>query len=122
MLGTLQRPTHGLGMRGGKIALFVGACLALALVPANVRAAPESRQIKVKIAGPGNSSQVVSMRVHEVPVDPPSVEANQARLKGKDLVLGVVVDGKAMAYPIRYLAMHEVVDSEVGGSPLALTW
>ena len=122
MLGTLQRPTHGLGIRGGKIALFVGACLALALVPANIRAAPESRQIKVKIAGPGNSTQEVSMRVHEVPVDPPSVEANQARLKGKDLVLGVVVDGKAMAYPIRYLAMHEVVDSEVGGSPLALTW
>ena len=122
MLGTLQRPTHGLGIRGGKISLFVGACLALALVPANIRAAPESRQIKVKIAGPGNSTQEVSMRVHEVPVDPPSVEANQARLKGKDLVLGVVVDGKAMAFPIRYLAMHEVVDSEVGGSPLALTW
>ena len=122
MLGTLQRPTHGLGIRGSKIALFVGACLALALVPANIRAAPESRQIKVKIAGPGNSTQEVSMRVHEVPVDLPSVEANQARLKGKDLVLGVVVDGKAMAYPIRYLAMHEVVDSEVGGSPLALTW
>ncbi len=122
MLGTLQRPTHGLGKRGGKIALFVGACLALALVPANIRAAPESRQIRVKIAGPGNSTQEVSMRVHEVPVDPPSVEANQARLKGKDLVLGVVVDGKAMAYPIRYLALHEVVDGQVGGSPLALTW
>ncbi len=122
MLGTLQMPTHGVGIRGSKIALFVGACLALALVPANIRAAPESRQIRVKIAGPGNSTQEVSMRVHEVPVDPPSVEANQARLKGKDLVLGVVVDGKAMAYPIRYLALHEVVDSQVGGSPLALTW
>ncbi len=122
MLGTLQRPTHGLGKRGGKIALFVGACLALALVPANLMAAPGSRQIRVKMAGPGNSTQEVSMRVHEVPVDPPSLEADQARMKGKELVLGVVVDGKAMAYPIRYLAMYEVVDSEVGGSPIALTW
>ena len=122
MLVTVQRPTHGLGMRGSKIALFVGACLALALVPGNIRAAPESRQIRVKMAGPGNSTEEVSMRVHEVPVDPPSLEADQARMKGKDLVLGVVVDGKAMAYPIRYLAMHEVVDSQVGGSPLALTW
>lgn len=122
MLVTVQRPIHGLGMRGGKIALFVGACLALALVPANLMAASGSRRIRVKMPGPGNSTEEVSMRVHEVPVDPPSVEANQARLKGKDLVLGVVVDGKAMAYPIRYLAMYEVVDSEVGGSPLALTW
>ena len=122
MVVTVQRPTHGLGMRGCKIALFVGACLALALVPANLMAASGSRQIRVKIAGPGNSTEEVSMRVHEVPVDPPSLEADQVRMKAKELVLGVVVDGKAMAYPIRYLAMYEVVDSEVGGSPLALTW
>ena len=122
MVATTHKPAFGLRIRGYRFTPMVGAFLALALVPANIMAAAGSRQIRVKIAGPGNSTEEVSMRVHEVPVDPPSVEADRARMKAKELVLGVVVDGKAMAYPIRFLAMYEIVDSEVGGSPLALTW
>ncbi len=44
------------------------------------------------------------------------------RFPNDDLVLGVVVDGKAMAYPIRYLAMSEVLNDRVGDTPLAPSW
>ncbi|MFQ5664768.1 MAG: DUF3179 domain-containing (seleno)protein [Terriglobia bacterium] len=73
-------------------------------------------------ARPGGPLEEVEVGVSEVPVDPPSVPAAKAQLKEDELVLGVVVDGHAMAYPIRYLALYEVVDDRVGGTPLAPTW
>jgi hypothetical protein len=73
-------------------------------------------------ARPGGPVERVEVGVWEVPTDLPSVPAREARLKDDDLVLGVVVDGQAMAYPIRYLALFEVVDDRVGETPLAPTW
>ena len=60
--------------------------------------------------------------VHEVPVEPPSVAAGEADLADDELVLGVVIDGRAMAYPIRYLATTEVINDRVGETLLAPTW
>ena len=71
---------------------------------------------------PGAPERLVEVGVHEVPVDPPSVSAAEAALGDDELVLGVVIDGRAMAYPIRYLALTEVVDDRVGDTPLAPTW
>ena len=71
---------------------------------------------------PGAPAEDVEVKVHSVPVDPPSVPAPEAKLPDEDLVIGVVVDGKAMAYPVRYLALHEVVDDRVESTPLAPTW
>lgn len=71
---------------------------------------------------PGAPAEDVEVKVHAVPVDPPSVPASEAKLPDDDLVLGVFVDGKAMAYPVRYLAVSEVVDDRVGTTPLAPTW
>lgn len=71
---------------------------------------------------PGAPARMVEVGVHEVPVDPPSVSAGDAELDDDELVLGVVVDGRAMAYPIRYLAASEVLDDRVGETPLAPTW
>ncbi len=39
-----------------------------------------------------------------------------------DLVLGVVINGKPVAYPVRYIAMYEVLDDHVGSTPIAATW
>jgi len=50
------------------------------------------------------------------------VSVDQAPLEDKDLVLGIVKDGQAVAYPVRFLAMSEIVDSEVGNTPVAPTW
>lgn len=73
-------------------------------------------------ARPGGPLEEVEVAVHEVPVDLPSVPADKAQLDDDELVLGVVVDTQAIAYPIRYLAMFEVVDHRVGDTPLAPTW
>lgn len=70
----------------------------------------------------GGPMEEVEVAVHQVPVDVPSVDANQASLDDDDLVLGVQIDEQAMAYPIRYLAMYEIVDDRVGDTPLAPTW
>jgi len=64
----------------------------------------------------------MEMRIHEAPVDPNSVAADAAQLQDDELVLGVVVDGQPMAYPIRYLATVEVLNDRVGDTSLAPTW
>lgn len=71
---------------------------------------------------PGMPAREVSVGVHESPVDLPSVPASKAGLEEKELVLGVLLDGEAMAYPIRYLALYEVVDHRVGKVPVAPSW
>lgn len=71
---------------------------------------------------PGGPTELVTVEVHEAPVDPPWVSAAEAELAVDELVLGVVVDEQPMAYPIRYLALTEVLDDRVGTSPLAPSW
>ena len=43
-------------------------------------------------------------------------------LKDKDRVLGVVVEGDARAYPIRVLNWHEIVNDEISGKAVAVTY
>lgn len=71
---------------------------------------------------PGGPLEEAEVGVHEVPVDLPTVSAAQAPLQDDELVLGVVVGDRAVAYPIRYLALFEVVDHRLGDTPLAPTW
>ena len=71
---------------------------------------------------PGGPMEEVEVRVHEVPVDLPLIDADKAPLHDDDLVLGVADNEHQVAYPIRYLAMSEVVDGYVGETPVAATW
>ncbi len=73
-------------------------------------------------AHPGGPIEDVEMDVHEVPVDPKTVTADEATLEDDELVLGLVIEGEPIAYPIRYLAMYEVVNDRVGDTPLTPTW
>ena len=83
----------------------------------------QERKVKgVMQPRPGAPAEEVEVAVHPVPVDPPSVSAEEADLPDDDLVLGVVVDGKPMAYPIRYLALTEILDDRVGDTPIAPSW
>ena len=43
-------------------------------------------------------------------------------LDAKDRVLGVYLNGEAKAYPIRILNWHELVNDEVGGDPVLVSW
>ncbi len=54
---------------------------------------------------------------------PKFVAASKARfLDGKDGVLGLVRNGEAKAYPIGIMNWHEIVNDEVGGQPVAVTY
>ncbi len=83
----------------------------------------ESKTVKAYVQlRPGGPRELAEMRVHEAPVDPETVAADQADLPDDALVLGIDVDGHAVAFPIRYLAMYEVVNSHAGQIPVAPTW
>ncbi len=75
--------------------------------------------VQLRPGGPMIESEV---KIEEVPVNPPTISAEQSELPDDDLVLGVVAGGRAMAWPIRYLAQFEVVNDTVGGTPLTPTW
>jgi len=44
------------------------------------------------------------------------------RLADDDRVVGIVVGGEARAYPLRVLVYHEVVNDEIGGTPVAIVY
>ena len=44
------------------------------------------------------------------------------KLQGDEPVVAVSVAGDARAYPVRYLIFHEVVNDEVGGVPIVVTF
>lgn len=55
---------------------------------------------------------------------PKFVPADQTKkfLSDKDRVLGIALFGGAKAYPIRILNWHEIVNDEINGHPITVTW
>ena len=53
---------------------------------------------------------------------PKFVGAGQARLADGDRVLGVMLNGRARAYPVRILNWHEVVNDYFGNRPVVVTY
>lgn len=51
-----------------------------------------------------------------------SVEQADHLLKPDDMVMGIAADGVAKAYPIRILNWHEVVNDEIVGQPVLVSW
>ena len=39
-----------------------------------------------------------------------------------EMVLGVVFDGEARAYSVNMLSSHEIVNDNIAGRPIAVTW
>lgn len=55
--------------------------------------------------------------------DPVFAAAGEAgHMKGDEKVIGVEHNGDARAYPIRILSWHELVNDNVGGEPLLVSW
>ncbi len=55
--------------------------------------------------------------------NPKFVAAEQADFPTPDeRVVGVTVNGEARAYPIHILNGHEIVNDEIQGQPIAVTW
>jgi hypothetical protein len=54
--------------------------------------------------------------------DPQFLPANQASLQDEELVMGLAIDGEAKAYPVTVLRFREMVNDEVAGWPVLVTW
>lgn len=55
--------------------------------------------------------------------DPPTMPGSKARyLRGKEKVFGIVVNGEARAYPLRFLSWHEMLNDSLGGEPITLSF
>lgn len=55
--------------------------------------------------------------------DPPHVPAREAkRLRDGEQVFGIVLEGEARAYPLRYLSWHEMTNDVLGGEPFVLSY
>ncbi len=65
--------------------------------------------------GPGQAFTVLD--------DPPMVPASSASwLKDDDVVLGIVGDGEAHAFPAAQLAYHHIVNTTIAGEPYLVTY
>jgi hypothetical protein len=58
-----------------------------------------------------------------VPIySPRFVPPDEATLRPKELVMGLEINGDARAYPVGMLRTREIVNDEVGGTPVLVTW
>ena len=54
--------------------------------------------------------------------EPEFVKASDSPLHEDELVMGVAIQGEAKAYPVSVLRFREMVDDELGGLPILVTW
>ncbi len=68
--------------------------------------------------------QVLERDAFPVLDDPPTVTVDKVlkRLSAYDMVIGVVQNGVARAYPIAVMGVHELVNDTVGGTPITVSW
>jgi len=54
--------------------------------------------------------------------EPDFVTAADSPLHEDELVMGVAIQGEAKAYPVTVLRFREMVDDELGGLPILVSW
>ncbi len=54
--------------------------------------------------------------------EPRFVAAADAPLEDDELVIGISLEGESKAYPITVLRFREMVNDELGGLPILVTW
>jgi len=57
------------------------------------------------------------------PIYTPSfASADDAPMEESELIMGVAIDGQAKAYPVNVLRFREMVNDELAGWPILVTW
>ena len=54
--------------------------------------------------------------------EPIAGSPDEVELDADELVMGVSINGESRAYPIRVLRFREMVNDELGGTPILVTW
>ena len=66
--------------------------------------------------------QVLELDEIEPIYDPVFETKGRTRLGDEQLVMGVALNGEAKAYPVSLMQVREMVNDEVGGTPVLVTW
>lgn len=103
----------------------IGAILLFALVA--IRYYPSNEQAVIDTNAIVPESKIVSGGVGKdgIPsIDEPKFVSTQEAtfLKEEDKVIGVSINGVAKAYPLSILVWHEIVNDEINGLPIAVTY
>jgi hypothetical protein len=111
------------------IALLLAGCGTKTTAPPTTQAYPtsesqvtESPERKVTDMPEYTWSQLLSRDAIQPIYNPEFVPAGQAGYADDELVMGVAINGEAKAYPVGLLNSREMVDDELGGIPILVTW
>ena len=80
------------------------------------------RGVKLADIAPGYFDSVSSRDAFRPIYDPVIAPGSEARLDEDDLVIGVSLAGESRAYPITTLRIREMVNDELAGVPILVTW
>ena len=78
--------------------------------------------VKLADIAPGYFDSASSRDAFRPIYDPVIARGSDARLEPDDLVIGVGLGGESRAYPIISLRAREMVNDELGGVPILVTW
>lgn len=71
---------------------------------------------------PGGFLQIMGRDLIQPVYDPRFVDANEIGWPDDADVIGVEIDGAARAYPVGFLSGREMVNDEIAGIPILVTW
>ena len=66
------------------------------------------------------TTEIYTLSLHDAL--PIFVSPDEATLLPEELVMGLEINGDARAYPVGMLRIREIVNDEVGGTPVLVTW
>ncbi len=119
---------------------FVGVAGAAIISIAMILVFLQPSHVQQQVTNSQQTAAVTNGTKHIVPLDEikwggvpkdgiPSIDrpkfvqaSNVAFLKDDDLVIGLTLNGQARAYPLLILVWHEIINDNVGGTPIAVTY
>jgi hypothetical protein len=111
------------------IALLLSGCGAGISTPSTTQASPASEspvadtpEQRMTEMPEYTWSQLLSRDAILPIYEPEFVPADQAGYADDELVMGVAIAGEAKAYPVGLLNSREMVNDELGGTPILVTW
>jgi hypothetical protein len=112
----------------GRRNLLVKAIAVLAMVLTLVVSgfAADAQPKREKRRGPRDRSKMMHINEKGYPlnVNPEIAGVDNTPMADEDIVMGIVIQGEARAYPVNYMngPRNEVVNDQLGGSSIAATW
>ena len=122
---------HTLSMRLGKAFLLALVTLLALAACSGQPAESQSVETPTAVAGTtgteGDDYEIVTLLPADaIPsIDNPQfygVDQADAEYEPDETVIGLEIDGEARAYSTALLSSHEIVNDEVNGRPIAVTW